>query len=59
MDRNKIRIGDKFKMAAIANFEGWRLLGVIGVIGCFVVIIGPAALSIASAKERNAYYFSG
>ena len=37
-----------------------EILGVM-LIGCFVAIIGTAAVSIVSAKSRNAYcfFFSG
>ena len=33
--------------------------GIYGVIGCFVAIIGTAAVSIISAKSRNAHCISG
>ena len=34
-------------------------IGIFGVIGCFVAIVGTAAVSIVSAKSWNAYCFSG
>ena len=34
-------------------------IGILCVIGCFVAIVGTAAVSIVSAKSRNAYCFSG
>ena len=34
-------------------------VGILGVIGCFVAIVGKAAVSIVSAKSRNVYCFSG
>ena len=65
MDRNKIRSADKIQNGGDRRF--CRLtscfviqplaIGILGVIGCFIAIIGTAAVSIASAKSRNAYYF--
>ena len=63
----KFEVETKFKMDAIANFVGWRhksrdstlAIEILGVIGCFVAIIGTVAMSIVSAKSRNAYCFSG
>ena len=57
----------KFKVAAIANFEADVIslviqllaIGILGVIDCFIAIIGTAAVSIVSAKSRNASCFSG
>ena len=67
MDRNKIRSGDKIKNDG--DHKLCRLtsclviqplaIGILGVIGCFVVIIDMAAMSIASAKSWNTYCFSG
>ena len=34
-------------------------IGILGVICCFIAIVGTAGVSIVSAKLRNAYYFSG
>ena len=34
-------------------------IGILDVIDCFVAIIGSAAMSIVSAKSRNAHCFSG
>ena len=34
-------------------------IGTLGVIGCYVAIVGTAAVSIVSAKSRNVYCFSG
>ena len=67
MDRNKFRSGDKIQNGADRKFCMLNsclviqplAIGILGVIGCYVVIIGTAALSIASAKSRNAYCFSG
>ena len=65
MDRTKIRSGDKIQNGGDRKF--CRLtsclviqplaIGILVVIGCFVAIIGTAAMSIASAKSRNAYCF--
>ena len=67
MDRNKIRSGDKIQNGSDHKF--YRLMsclliqpiaiGILGVIGCFVAVIGTAAVSVASAKSRNSYCFSG
>ena len=67
MDRNKIQSGDKIQNDGDRKF--CRLMsclviqhlaiGILGVIGCFIAIIGTAAVSVASAKSRNAYCFSG
>ena len=38
---------------------GWQVQRILGVIGYFVAIIGTAAVSVASAKSRIAYCFSG
>ena len=67
MDRNKIRSGDKIQNGCDCKF--CRLtsclmiqplaIGILGVIGRFVAVIGTAAVSIVSAKSRNAYCFSG
>ena len=34
-------------------------IGILGVIGCFVAIVGTAAVPTVSAKSQNAYCFSG
>ena len=34
-------------------------IGMLGVIACFVAIVGMAAVSVVSAKSRNTYCFSG
>ena len=34
-------------------------IGILGIIYCFVAIVGTAAVSVVSAKSRNAYCFSG
>ena len=34
-------------------------IGILGIIGCFVAIVGTAAVSIVSAKSQNAYCFLG
>ena len=34
-------------------------IGILGIIGCFVAIVGTAAVSIVTAKSRNAYCFLG
>ena len=54
-------IHPKMKIWSSDGCPSWTrlVIGILGVIGCFVVIIGTAALSIASAKSRNAYCFSG
>ena len=62
MDRIKIRNGDKIQNGRDRKFclvIHHLANGILGVSGCFVVIIGTAAVSIASAKSRNAYCFSG
>ena len=65
MDRNKIRSGNKIQNGDDRKFS--RLtsclviqplaIGILGIIGCFVAIMGMAAMSIASAKSQNAYCF--
>ena len=60
----KFQLEAKFKMA---NYKADDIslviqplaIGILGVLGCFVAIIGMAAVSIVSAKSRNAYCFSG
>ena len=32
-------------------------IGILGVIGCFVAIVGTTAVSIVSARSRNAFVF--
>ena len=63
MDRNVIRSGDKIQNGGDRKFCKLTVclviqslaIGKLGVIGCFVAIIGTVAVSIASAKSRNAY----
>ena len=67
MDRNKIQSGDKIQNGCDRKF--CRLtsclliqplaIRILGIIGCFIAIIGMAAMSIVSAKSWNAYCFSG
>ena len=64
MDRNKIQSGDKIQNGSDCKF--CRLTsclviqpGILGITGCFVAIIGTAAVSLTSAKSQNAYCFSG
>ena len=54
-------------VTAIANFEANVIslliqplaVGILCVVGCFVVIIDTAAVTIVSGKSWNAYCFSG
>ena len=64
MDRNKIRSGDKIQNGGDRKFCRLSCLvsqplaiGILGVFGCYVAIIGTAALSIASAKITERLLF--
>ena len=67
MDRNKIRSGDKIQNGGDHKFcrlTACRVIqppaiGILGVICCFVAIVGTAVVSIVSVNSRNAYCFSG
>ena len=68
MDRNKIRSGDKIqngddhkfcRLTFMSRVIQPPAIGILGVIGCFVAIVDTAAVSIVSAKSRNAFCFSG
>ena len=62
MDRNTIRSGDKIRNGSdrkLCRLTSCLVIqplaiGILGVIGCYVAIIGTAAVSITSAKSRNA-----
>ena len=63
----KFEVETKFKMAAIAHFVGLRhksliqplAIGVLGIIGCFVAIIGTATRvnSLCQTTERLLFFW--